>query len=90
MWLVVCWTVVLDVGLTAYGLSIGLVERNPVMRHALDSVGLVALVAAKAVAVAYAVVFRLAWPEYAVFAPLGLAIPWVLVVVYNVVLLASL
>ena len=90
LWLLVCWTVVLDIGLTAYGLSVGLVERNPVIRHALDAVGLAALVAAKGVALAVAVVFRIVWPEYALVAPLGLAIPWVLVVVYNVTLLASL
>jgi hypothetical protein len=90
LWVLVFWTLVLDIGLTVYGLSVGLVERNPVMRHALDAVGLTALLVAKAAAVAIALGFRMAWPEYAIVAPLGLAVPWALAVVYNATLLASL
>lgn len=90
LWVLVCWALVLDIVLTAYGLSIGLVERNPLMRQALDTFGLAALGLAKAGAVAIAVLFRLLWPEYAIVAPLGLAVPWVLAVVFNAALLASL
>lgn len=90
LWGVVFGTLLLDIGLTVYGLSVGLVERNPVMRHALDAVGIGALLVAKAVAVAIALGFRMAWPEYAIVAPLGLAVPWALAVVYNAALLASL
>lgn len=90
LWLVVCSTLVLDVGLTAYGLSNGFVERNPVMRQALDSIGIAALFVAKFLAVGIALGFRVAWPEYALVAPLGLAVPWTLATVYNAALLASL
>jgi hypothetical protein len=90
LWLVVCTTLVLDVALTAYGLSNGFVERNPVMREALDSLGLAALFIAKFAALGIAVGFRLAWPEYSLVAPLGLAVPWTLAAAYNAVLLASL
>ena len=90
LWVVVCSTLVLDIGLTAYGLSNGLVERNPVMREALDSIGLAALFIAKFAALGIALGFRLAWPEYSLVAPLGLAVPWTLAAAYNAVLLASL
>jgi len=90
LWVLVCWALVLDIVLTAYGLSIGLVERNPLMRQALDVFGLAALGLAKAGAVGIALVFRFLWPEYAIVAPLGLAVPWVLAVVFNAALLASL
>ncbi|ELZ22508.1 hypothetical protein C475_18388 [Halosimplex carlsbadense 2-9-1] len=90
LWVLVCWALVLDIVLTAYGLSIGLVERNPLMRQALETFGLAALGLAKAGAVAVALVFRFLWPEYAIVAPLGLAIPWILAVLINATLLASL
>jgi len=90
LWLVVSSALVLDVGLTAYGLSNGFVERNPVMREALDSIGIAALFVAKFAAVGIAVGFRLAWPEYSLVAPLGLAVPWTLAAAYNAVLLTSL
>ncbi|WP_459192629.1 DUF5658 family protein [Halosimplex sp. J119] len=90
LWVVVCWALVLDIVLTAYGLSVGLAERNPLMRQALDAFGLGALALAKAGAVALALVFRTIWPEYSLVAPIGLAVPWVLAVVFNAALLASL
>ncbi|WP_436909364.1 DUF5658 family protein [Halosimplex marinum] len=90
LWALVGWALVLDIVLTAYGLSIGLVERNPLMRQAIDTFGLAALGLAKAGAVGVALVFRLLWPEYAIVAPLGLAVPWVLAVLFNAALLASL
>ena len=65
LWVLVCWTLTLDIVLTAYGLSIGLVERNPLMRHALDTFGVAALALAKAAAVTVALAFRAVWPEYA-------------------------
>lgn len=89
LWVLVCWALVMDIVLTAYGLSIGLVERNPLMRQALDIFGIAALGLAKAAAVAVALVFRVLWPEYALLAPLGLAVPWILAVAVNAALLAS-
>ena len=41
LWVVVAGALVVDIATTAYGLSIGLVEQNPVMRHAIESFGLV-------------------------------------------------
>ncbi|PSQ29430.1 hypothetical protein BRD06_03035 [Halobacteriales archaeon QS_9_67_15] len=79
----------LDVVLTAYGLSIGLVERNPLMRQALNAFGVAALVFAKAAAVAVALGFRVVWPEYALLAPIGLAVPWTIAVLVNAALIAS-
>jgi hypothetical protein len=90
LWVLVLWALVLDIVLTAYGLSIGLIERNPVMRQALELFGLAALGVAKVAAVALAVAFRVTWPGYALVAPLGLAVPWVFAVVFNAALLASL
>ncbi|MFB6139885.1 MAG: DUF5658 family protein [Halosimplex sp.] len=89
LWVLVCWALVMDIVLTAYGLSIGLVERNPLMRQALDLFGIAALGFAKAAAVAVALVFRVLWPEYALLAPLGLAVPWTVAVAINAALLAS-
>jgi len=89
LWVLVCWALLLDVVLTAYGLSIGLVERNPLMRQALDAFGVTALVFAKAGAVAVALGFRVVWPEYALLAPIGLAIPWTIAVLVNAALIAS-
>ena len=89
LWVLVCWALLLDVVLTAYGLSIGLVERNPLMRQALDAFGVAALAFAKAAAVAIALGFRVVWPEYALLAPIGLAIPWTIAVLVNAALIAS-
>jgi len=90
LWVVVCSALVLDVGLTMYGLSNGFVERNPVMRQALDTIGIAALFVAKFAALGIALGFRVTWPEYALVAPLGLAVPWTLAAAYNAALLASL
>lgn len=89
LWALVCWALVLDVVLTAYGLSVGLVERNPLISQALDIFGLAALGIAKAIAVAIAFCFRMLWPEYALVAPAGLAVPWLLAVAFNAALLTA-
>lgn len=89
LWVLVCWALVLDIVLTAYGLSIGLVERNPLVRHALDTFGVISLAIAKAAAVGIALFFRSIWPEYAIVAPAGLAVPWLVAVALNAVLITS-
>lgn len=89
LWALVCWALVLDIVLTAYGLSVGLVERNPLMRQALETFGLAALGIAKAAAVAVALLFRAVWPEYALVAPAGLAVPWLFAVAFNAALLTT-
>lgn len=89
LWLVVLGAMVLDIATTAYGLSIGLVERNPAVRWALDAFGLAALPALKAGAVVIALACRRAWPAHAVVVPLGLAVPWSLAVGINLALILS-
>lgn len=89
LWALVGWALVLDIVLTAYGLSVGLVERNPLMRQALDVFGLAALGIAKVLAVGIALLFRSVWPEYGLVAPVGLAVPWLLAVAFNAALLTT-
>jgi hypothetical protein len=89
LWLVVLVAMVLDIVTTAYGLSVGLVERNPVVRAALDTFGVAALAGMKVGAVTLALVCRRAWPASALVVPLGLAIPWLLAVGINLALILS-
>lgn len=89
LWAVVVGALLLDIATTAYGLSVGLVERNPVIRHALESFGLAALAVAKAGAVAFALAVRYAWPECALVVPLGLAVPWLLAAGINIAVILS-
>ena len=89
LWLVVLGALVLDIATTAYGLSIGLVEQNPVVRQALEAFGFAALVVAKGGAVTIAVAARFAYPKCALVAPLGLAVPWVLAVGVNLAVILS-
>lgn len=89
LWLVVLAALVLDITTTAYGLSNGLVERNPLVRQALDTVGFVALPVLKLAAVAVALACRRAWPACAIVVPLGLAIPWSLAAGINLALILS-
>ena len=89
LWLVVTGVLVLDVATTAYGLSAGYVEQNPVVRWALDTVGLVALPAFKLGAVAVALVCRRLIPAYAADVPLGLTVPWAVAAGINLAVIAS-
>lgn len=89
LWGVVVGALVLDVATTTYGLSVGLVERNPAMRLALDSFGLVSLVVAKTGAVAFALAVRYVWPECALVVPLGLAVPWLFATGINIAVILS-
>lgn len=89
LWLVVLAVLVLDVATTAYGLSVGLVERNPLVRGAIDSIGLVVLPVLKLGVVAVALACRRICPTYAFVVPLGLAIPWTLAVGINLALILS-
>lgn len=89
LWTVVVTAMVLDVLLTAYGLSIGLVERNPIVRVAIDSFGFAVLAVVKLLALAIGVGFRLAVPRYALVAPAGLAVPWVFAVINNALLILT-
>lgn len=89
LWLVVLVAMLLDIATTAYGLSNGLVERNPFVRGALDTFGLAVLPVLKLGAVALALACRRAWPVCAHVVPLGLAVPWSLAAGINLALILS-
>lgn len=89
LWLVVVVAMLLDIVTTAYGLSNGLVERNPVVRRALDTFGLAVLPVLKLAAVALGLACRRAWPACAYVVPVGLAVPWSVAVGVNLALILS-
>ncbi len=85
LWAVVLLALVGDLLTTYVGLRAGLVESNPVARHALGRYGFLSLVGLKAFALAVGFVGRTLVPrEYVAFVPVGLAAPWVFAVVVNV------
>jgi len=90
-WSLVCAGVLLDVGTTAFGLSQGLVEANPIVREAMARLGPVgAMLALKGTVLAVGIV---AWSAssspYRHLIPLGMAFPWLLAGLQNVVLLVG-
>lgn len=87
LWLVVLASVTLDVYTTYLGLAAGLTESNPAMRWVIEGYGFAAFGVTKAVVVAAAGLFRELRPRYGPVIALGLAVPWVLTVVVNVVTL---
>lgn len=89
LWGVVLLAMALDIALTAYGLSIGLVERNPIVRVVIDSFGIAVMAVVKLIALAIGVGFRLAVPRYGLVAPAGLAVPWVVAVINNAALILA-
>lgn len=90
LWAVAIVVMLLDVGLTDYGLAMGLSEVNPLGRMALSAFGSAGLLLAKLPVVAAAGVARRFLPHGERWAaPLGLAVPWGLAVVLNASLLLS-
>jgi len=89
LWLLVLVVSVLDIVTTSYGLSVGLVERNPLVRPALAEFGPAAFVVLKANAIAVGLVCRRLWPVCAVLAPLALAVTWLLAVGINLAVILS-
>ncbi|MDS0298770.1 DUF5658 family protein [Halogeometricum sp. S1BR25-6] len=89
LWVAVAVTYVLDVVLTAYGLSLGFEEANPVARATMLAVGpLTAMVGLKTLVVGIAVVFtRYAPPGGRPLIPLAVATPWAVASVSNYVLI---
>jgi hypothetical protein len=80
----------LDVGLTDYGLAMGLSEANPLGRMALDAFGSPGLLLAKLPVLALATVCWRLLPETERWAvPLGLALPWGAAVLTNLSVLVS-
>lgn len=90
LWVIVLASVALDVYTTYLGLAAGLTEGNPVMRWAIADFGFGSLVAAKIVVVGAAAALRAHRPRFGRTIALGLAIPWVVTVVANVAVLATL
>jgi hypothetical protein len=79
-----------DLATTAYGLHIGLVEKNPVAAQVLQIAGIGGLVGLKLIALAFALVcWKLLPRDYEGFVPLGFALPQLIAVVANTVVIAS-
>jgi hypothetical protein len=89
LWAVVVVAMALDVLLTAYGLSIGLQEMNPIARRALDVAGAFGLVGLKLTALAVGLCCCWLVPgRYRPVVPLGLALPSLAAVGINAALIA--
>jgi hypothetical protein len=90
LWTVAVVVMLLDVGLTDYGLAMGMSEVNPLGRMALTAFGSAGLLLAKLPVLAVA---GAAWrflPDGERWAvPLGLAVPWGVAVVLNLSILLS-
>jgi hypothetical protein len=79
----------LDVLLTVHGLQAGLVEGNPFVAMLLAEIGVLAFVLVKGGALGLAASVRWARPRWGPWLALGLALPWLVAVAVNGVLLAS-
>lgn len=87
LWLVAIGAMVADVVLTLYGLHVGLVENNPIARTAIHVQGATGLVVLKLVALCLAAGCWAVLPDrYGPVIPLGLAIPTLVAVVSNALL----
>jgi hypothetical protein len=88
LWLYALLVLVLDVLLTAHGLSQGLTEINPVARAAMSVLGAwPAMLVLKGFAVAVALLGRRALPvAYRSVSPAALAAPWTVAVAVNAAL----
>jgi hypothetical protein len=88
LWATAVVTMFADVGLTAYGLEVGLRELNPVSRAAYHGFGVAGLVWLKLVALSVAVAGRLLVPDrYGDVVPAMLVVPWLAGSAFNVVVL---
>lgn len=86
LWGVVVCAYALDLATTAYGLSIGLAELNPVAASLLATYGIASLVGLKAVALAAGATCRSlvrGWDAATTAIPIGLALPACAAVVVN-------
>lgn len=88
LWVVVLVALTLDVVLTAWGLQYGLAEWNPVMRALIDGVGFPVLGLLKALVLGVAGLLRAARPDLGALVPLAVGVPWLAVVLVNVVMLS--
>lgn len=89
LWLVVALALAGDVVTTFVGLQLGLAESNPIARAAIDGWGLAGMLALKAFAVGVALCCRPLLPRaYRPVVPVGLAVPWLVAVVINLVMIS--
>jgi|GEM_PF-2543815 len=89
LWLVVLLAMAADVALTHVGRQVGLVELNPIARDALQTHGVLGLVALKGVALVLGAVLWAVFPRrYTALVPLGLALPTIPAVVSNVAVIS--
>jgi hypothetical protein len=89
LWVAAAALAGLDVWLTVYGLRSGLAEGNPVVALLLAEVGVLAFVVVKGGALGLAASVRWVRPRWGPWLALGLALPWLLAVAINGVLLAT-
>ena len=88
LWIVVAAAMLIDVTLTVYGRQLGLVEVNPVARHALGGFGVLGLYGLKGVALGLGGCCRLKLDDrYGALVPLGLAVPTLVAVCINCLLI---
>lgn len=90
LWAVAVGALLLDLGLTLVGLELGLAERNLLASGLMASTGVVGLGLVKTAALAVALAARSLLPPRFVFVvPLGLAVPWLVASVVNLVVIAQ-
>lgn len=90
LWLVVLGVMVADVALTMYGLSAGLVERNPIALFGIEAVGYAVLAYLKVPAIVLGLAGWVFLSECARRLNLiGLAIPWAAASVINLWLIVG-
>jgi len=90
LWLFLVAVMLVDATLTVHGLQLGLEERNPVAKRALESAGALGLYAMKTAAILVGLCCRQLVPaRLTAFVPLTLAVPSTFAVGINSVLIAS-
>mgnify|MGYP007116966705 CR=1 FL=1 len=89
LWILVLVVLLGDLASTYYGLQAGLVEHNPAGATAIESLGYWSLLFMKLIAITVGLACREGLPgRYTGLVPLGLAIPWLIATLHNVVLIA--
>ena len=90
LWLVVLIAMSLDIGLTIFGLQIGLIEQNPIALFGIRTFGYAVLAFLKVPAI---LIGFIGWvvlpPRYRRLNLVGLALPWVEAVIVNSWLIAT-
>lgn len=88
LWIVVVCAMLIDITMTVHGRQIGLIERNPVARHALGVVGVVGLYGLKAAALGVGGFCRYVIPDrYGPVVAIGLALPTLVAICINSVVI---